>query len=55
MRQDHIISAKHLSREDIEAVLDRASTIADDPAAYSQRHAGSLLGSCSTNRAHGRR
>jgi aspartate carbamoyltransferase catalytic subunit len=44
MRQDHIISAKQLAREDIEAVLDRASDIAEDPGAYSQRHAGSLLG-----------
>jgi len=44
MRQDHIISAKDLSRADIEAVLDRASDIAADPSAYSDRHAGALLG-----------
>ncbi len=31
MRHDHLISAKQLSRDDIEAVLDRAATIADDP------------------------
>jgi len=31
MRHDHLISAKQLSRDDIEAVLDRAAAIADDP------------------------
>jgi aspartate carbamoyltransferase catalytic subunit len=44
MRQDHIISAKQLSREDIEAVLDRASAIAEDPAAFADRHEDVLLG-----------
>ncbi|MXR52645.1 aspartate carbamoyltransferase [Halovenus sp. WSH3] len=44
MRHDHITSAKQLSREDIEAVLDRASEIAADPAAYADRHEGALLG-----------
>jgi len=44
MRQDHITSAKQLSREDIETVLDHASDIADDPGAYADRHAGALLG-----------
>jgi aspartate carbamoyltransferase catalytic subunit len=44
MDHDHIISAKQLSRTDIEAVLDRASTIASDPAAYGDRHEGTLLG-----------
>ncbi|MFC6835643.1 aspartate carbamoyltransferase [Halomarina ordinaria] len=31
MRHDHLLSANQLSRDDIEAVLDRAATIADDP------------------------
>jgi len=44
MRHDHITSAKQLSREDIESVLDRASEIAADPSAYSDCHAGALLG-----------
>ncbi|MFC7073222.1 aspartate carbamoyltransferase [Halovenus rubra] len=44
MRHDHITSAKHLSREDIELVLDRAAEIAEDPSAVADRHAGSLLG-----------
>jgi len=44
MRQDHIISAKQLSRPDIEAVLDRAAEIAADPSAFGDRHEGSLLG-----------
>jgi aspartate carbamoyltransferase catalytic subunit len=44
MRQDHIISAKQLSRPDIETVLDRASDIASDPGAYADRHPNALLG-----------
>jgi len=44
MRHDHIISAKQLSRADIDAVLDRAVEFADDPAAARDRHAGKLLG-----------
>jgi aspartate carbamoyltransferase catalytic subunit len=44
MRQDHITSAKQLSREDIERVLDHASDIAADPSAYADRHEGALLG-----------
>jgi len=44
MRHDHIISAKQLSRTDIEEVLDRAAEIAADPAAFGQRHPGALLG-----------
>ncbi|MFD1589032.1 aspartate carbamoyltransferase [Halorientalis brevis] len=43
MRHDHIISAKQLSREDIESVLDRAADIAEDPSAVADRHAGKLL------------
>lgn len=44
MRHDHITSARDLSRSDIEAVLDRAREIADDPGAYADRHADALLG-----------
>jgi aspartate carbamoyltransferase catalytic subunit len=44
MRHDHITSAKQLSREDIETVLDRAHEIAADPTAYADRHDGALLG-----------
>jgi aspartate carbamoyltransferase catalytic subunit len=43
MEQDHIISAKGLSRADIEAVLDRAAEIDADPDAAG-RHDGRLLG-----------
>ncbi|ELZ86079.1 aspartate carbamoyltransferase catalytic subunit [Haloferax elongans ATCC BAA-1513] len=46
MRQDHLISAVDLSREDIEAVLDRAAEIDANPAAFRQRHAGTVLGLC---------
>ncbi|MEF8814164.1 MAG: aspartate carbamoyltransferase [Halovenus sp.] len=44
MRHDHITSAKQLSREDIETILDRAREIAADPSAYADRHEGALLG-----------
>jgi len=44
MRHDHVISAKQLTRGDIEAVLDRAGEIAADPGAYADRHTGALLG-----------
>jgi len=44
MRHDHLISAKQLSRGDIEAVLDRAAAIADDPGAVAEAHADTLLG-----------
>ncbi|MFB6163353.1 MAG: aspartate carbamoyltransferase [Halococcoides sp.] len=46
MRHEDIISAKHLSRADIEGVLDRAAEIAADPAAVADRHANVLLGLC---------
>ena len=46
MRQDHLITATQLSRGDIEAVLDRARAIASDPAAYADRHAGTVLALC---------
>ena len=46
MRQDHLITATQLSRGDIEAVLDRARAIASDPAAYADRHAGTVLAPC---------
>ncbi|MHB9286140.1 aspartate carbamoyltransferase [Halobacteriales archaeon Cl-PHB] len=44
MRHDHIISAKQLSRADLEEVLDRASEMATDPSAFADRHPGALLG-----------
>ena len=44
MRHDHIISAKQLSRADVEKVLDRASEIAADPGAFADSHAETLLG-----------
>ncbi len=46
MRQDHLITATQLSRGDIEAVLDRAREVASDPAAYANRHAGTVLALC---------
>ena len=44
MRHDHLITTKQLSRTDIETVLDRAAEIDADPAAFADRHAGTLLG-----------
>ena len=44
MRHDHLISAKQLSRGDIEAVLDRAAEIAADPSAVADAHTDTLLG-----------
>jgi len=44
MRHDHVISAKQLTRGDIESVLDRASDIAADPGTYAGRHERALLG-----------
>jgi aspartate carbamoyltransferase catalytic subunit len=46
MRHDHLISAKQLSRGDIEAVLDRAAEIAADPGAVADALEGQLLGLC---------
>ena len=44
MRHDHLISAKQLSRGDIETVLDRAAEIAADPGAVAGTHPNTLLG-----------
>jgi aspartate carbamoyltransferase catalytic subunit len=44
MRQEHLTTAKQLSREDVETVLDRAAEIATNPAAVRERHADALLG-----------
>ncbi|MFB6152332.1 MAG: aspartate carbamoyltransferase [Haloarculaceae archaeon] len=44
MRHDHIISAKQLSRADIEEVLDRVAEIAADPSAWVDRREDALLG-----------
>jgi len=46
MRHDHLLTAKQLSRDDIEAVLERARGFADDPAAHADRHPGALLALC---------
>jgi aspartate carbamoyltransferase catalytic subunit len=46
MRHDHLISAKQLSRADVESVLDRAAEIDGDPGAVADAHAGTLLGLC---------
>jgi len=39
-----LITTKGLSRDEIEAVLDHAADIAEDPARYRKRHEGALLG-----------
>jgi aspartate carbamoyltransferase catalytic subunit len=44
MRHDHVVSAKQLSREDVEAVLDRAREIAADPGAHADARRDALLG-----------
>ncbi|MEF8780620.1 MAG: aspartate carbamoyltransferase [Haloferacaceae archaeon] len=46
MRHDHLLSAAQLSRSDVEAVLDRAGDVADDPAAYRDSRPGFVLGLC---------
>ncbi|WP_254841248.1 aspartate carbamoyltransferase [Natronomonas marina] len=46
MRHDHLLSAKQLSRGDIEAVLDRAAEMAADPGAVAEAHDDRLLGLC---------
>ncbi len=43
MRHEHVITAKQLSRADIESVLDRAATFAEDPTGAGDRHRGALL------------
>jgi aspartate carbamoyltransferase catalytic subunit len=42
----HLVTAKQLSREDIEGVLDHAAELAGDPEAARNRQAGQLLGLC---------
>jgi aspartate carbamoyltransferase catalytic subunit len=46
MRHDHVITAKQLSRDDIEAVLDRAAEIDRDPATVADSHERDVLGLC---------
>jgi aspartate carbamoyltransferase catalytic subunit len=46
MPQDHLVTATQLSRDDIEGILDRAVEIADDPTAFRERHADTLLALC---------
>ncbi len=44
MRDDHLLTSKHLTRADIEGILDRAAEIDADPGALAGKHDGSLLG-----------
>ena len=44
MQQDHLVTTKQLSREDVETVLDRAAEIDADPAAFADRHDDAILG-----------
>ncbi|PSQ36803.1 aspartate carbamoyltransferase [Halobacteriales archaeon QS_9_70_65] len=46
MRHDHLLSAKQLSRGDIETVLDRAAALADDLGAVADARVDRLLGLC---------
>jgi aspartate carbamoyltransferase catalytic subunit len=46
MLQDHLISAAHLSRDDIEAVLDHAAAVDADPTLVRDRHDGRVLALC---------
>jgi len=46
MRHDHLITATQLSRDDIEATLDRAREVAADPEAFRDRHPGGVLAFC---------
>jgi aspartate carbamoyltransferase catalytic subunit len=46
MRQDNLLTARQLSRGDVEAVLDRAAELAANPAAARERHADKLLALC---------
>ena len=44
MRHDHVITAKDLTREDIETVLDRATEFERDPMGVRDRQRGAILG-----------
>lgn len=44
MEEDHLLTAKQLSKSDILRVLDRAAEFADDPGAMWDRHRGAVLG-----------
>ena len=46
MRHDHLLTAKQLSRADIETVLDRAAAFDEDPGSARERHADKLLALC---------
>ena len=46
MLQDHLISAAHLSRDDIEAVLDHAAAVDADSELVRDRHDGRVLALC---------
>jgi aspartate carbamoyltransferase catalytic subunit len=46
MDQDHLLTARQLSRGEVESVLDRAAAIDADPASVRDRLDGQLLGLC---------
>ena len=46
MRHDHLLTARQLSRADVETVLDRAAEFDENPGAARERHADKLLGLC---------
>jgi len=46
MDQDHLLTSKQLSRTAIETLLDRADTMAEDPASKADHHTGTLLALC---------
>lgn len=46
MRHDHLLTAKQLSRADVEAVLDRAAVFDENPATARERYADKLLALC---------
>jgi aspartate carbamoyltransferase catalytic subunit len=46
MRHDHLLTAKQLSRADVETVLDRAAVFDENPGSARERHADKLLALC---------
>jgi aspartate carbamoyltransferase catalytic subunit len=46
MQHEHLVTAKQLSRADVETVLDRAAAMDANPGSFGQRHSGTLLGLC---------
>lgn len=46
MRQENVLTARDLNREDIETVLDRAAEVTATPSAFRDRHSDRLLATC---------